>query len=155
MITVKTPLNQQVTGQRLVYIGVQCCLLACSPVPPQGSPIAPTLELGQWVVDPSDTYLLIMDNENFRGSLVLYRITGGSLSSGVVDVRLIWSSNTSNGQFAVAQGDGNLVVYEGQGTAVWDSGTSGNQAQFLSLQSDGNLVVYGFPCIWNLGPQSS
>ena len=48
-----------------------------------------------------------------------------------------------NGQFTLdMQTDGNLVEYEG-GTAIWASGTSGND--FLAFQGDCNVVIYAPP----------
>jgi hypothetical protein len=43
----------------------------------------------------------------------------------------------------VMQGDGNLVLYGGQGQALWSAGTNGTgSANQVVLQGDGNLVVY-------------
>jgi hypothetical protein len=41
----------------------------------------------------------------------------------------------------VFQGDGNLVLYDKKGTALWWSGTIGRGAKTV-FQADGNLVVY-------------
>lgn len=56
----------------------------------------------------------------------------------------------------VMQGDGNLVLYEQNGPAVWSSGTYGQDCsggQCLAVfQSDGNFVVYnGVTPLWNSG----
>jgi hypothetical protein len=40
------------------------------------------------------------------------------------------------------QGDGNLVVYDAAGTAVWASGTHREPGSRLFMQNDGNLVIY-------------
>ncbi len=40
------------------------------------------------------------------------------------------------------QGDGNFVLYDANGAAVWASGTYGNDGARLTVQDDGNLVVY-------------
>ncbi|HEY3458138.1 MAG TPA: choice-of-anchor D domain-containing protein [Bryobacteraceae bacterium] len=56
----------------------------------------------------------------------------------------------------VMQGDGNLVLYRQDGTAIWNTGTYGqdcgaNQC-FAAFQGDGNLVVYnGSKPLWNSG----
>jgi hypothetical protein len=42
----------------------------------------------------------------------------------------------------VLQGDGNLVLYNKNGKALWASGTAGNAGDRLEVQTDGNLVVY-------------
>lgn len=41
----------------------------------------------------------------------------------------------------VVQSDGNAVIRDSRGTAVWSSGTSGNPGAVLSLQTDGNVVL--------------
>ncbi len=47
------------------------------------------------------------------------------------------------------QGDGNLVLYKG-GSALWSSGTYGNDGASAVMQGDGNLVVYyGGAAVWS------
>jgi hypothetical protein len=41
------------------------------------------------------------------------------------------------------QSDGNLVLYRGDGPALWSSGTAGQTPDHVLMQSDGNLVIYG------------
>jgi hypothetical protein len=41
----------------------------------------------------------------------------------------------------IMQGDGNLVLYNHNGKALWSSGTFGNVGDRLEVQTDGNLVV--------------
>lgn len=41
------------------------------------------------------------------------------------------------------QGDGNLVLYRGDGVALWSSGTTGLTPGHVTMQADGNLVIYG------------
>ena len=49
---------------------------------------------------------------------------------------------SENGKYKlVLQGDGNLVVYESQGKALWNSDTLGSGAIECVMQSDGNLVL--------------
>ncbi|WP_285726949.1 hypothetical protein [Geothrix rubra] len=65
---------------------------------------------------------------------------------------------SQNGAYRVLlQGDGNLVVYNGNLTvAYWDSATSGywiGSSGRLTMQSDGNLVIYNsnnYP-YWDIG----
>lgn len=54
--------------------------------------------------------------------------------------RAIWATNRS-GVFAIVQGDGNLVEYA-SGGPVWASNTVGTGANRLVVQNDGNLVLY-------------
>ena len=42
----------------------------------------------------------------------------------------------------VYQGDGNLVLYDANGTALWSSGTAGVSTGRTVMQGDGNLVIY-------------
>ena len=54
--------------------------------------------------------------------------------------RAIWATNRS-GVFAIVQGDGNFVEYSST-AAVWASNTVGKGGNRLIVQSDGNLVLY-------------
>lgn len=49
------------------------------------------------------------------------------------------------------QGDGNLVLYNCCGTALWHTGTWGHPGSFAVMQNDGNLVVYtaARTALWN------
>lgn len=62
---------------------------------------------------------------------------GERLSSGQV---LVPSSNSCNCQ-AIMQTDGNFVIFKGS-SALWNTGTSGNQAAYLVFQNDSNLVIF-------------
>ena len=42
----------------------------------------------------------------------------------------------------VLQSDGNLVVYDKNGSAKWATGTNGHSAGWLVLGSDGSLRLY-------------
>ncbi len=53
----------------------------------------------------------------------------------------LWASSTSDATRFAVQDDGNLVLYNSAGTAVWSSETSGNAGATLVLQDDGNLVL--------------
>lgn len=68
---------------------------------------------------------------NQGGRLVLYK-----------GPTVLWSTNTSTGQRAVMQGDGNMVLYTATNQAVWNTGTYGNAGARLVVQNDGNVVVY-------------
>jgi hypothetical protein len=61
-----------------------------------------------------------------------------------------WGSGNS-GNHLVVQGDGNIVLYDGNGSAVWATNTAGNSGAHLALQDDGNMVVYyGSTPLWSL-----
>jgi hypothetical protein len=46
------------------------------------------------------------------------------------------------GDHLVVQGDGNIVLYNGSGAAIWATGTDPLSGAYLSMQEDGNIVVY-------------
>jgi len=50
----------------------------------------------------------------------------------------------------IFQNDGNLVVYQSNGIAIWASNTNGS---ILSVQEDGNIVIYDseYSPVWNTG----
>lgn len=52
-----------------------------------------------------------------------------------------WSQNINNAHSLTMQADGNLVVRNAQGAAVWATGTDGNPNARLVMQADGNLVI--------------
>ncbi len=58
---------------------------------------------------------------------------------------------SSNCYKLVLQGDGNLVIYNGSGTVIWNTGTNGKGGYRAVFQSDGNFVIYtsGGSAIWN------
>ena len=59
---------------------------------------------------------------------------------------------TDGSYIATFQTDGNLVVYDRSGKAVWASGTNGKGATVCTLQGDGNLVIYnGNQPLWATG----
>ena len=76
------------------------------------------------------------------GNLVLYYGAAGIRPA-------LWSSGTSQrpdgfcATHLTLQPDGNLVLYEVGGAALWDSGTVGKEADRLVVQGDCNLVLYG------------
>lgn len=50
-------------------------------------------------------------------------------------------TNSSNTNLTM-QGDGNLVLQDASGTALWASNTAGNPGAYATMQEDGNFVVY-------------
>ncbi|MEV6301266.1 hypothetical protein AB0M02_17790 [Actinoplanes sp. NPDC051861] len=55
----------------------------------------------------------------------------------------IWKSPAGGGVRLRNQGDGNLVLLDDGGAAVWGSGTATKGASLLTVQDDGNLVLRG------------
>ncbi|MGE5453447.1 MAG: immunoglobulin-like domain-containing protein [Acidobacteriota bacterium] len=65
---------------------------------------------------------------------------------------------SSDGRYALRlQGDGNLVLRNSGGTALWASGTYGKSGQRLTMQGDGNLVLYtqAGAAVWSTGTSGS
>ena len=64
------------------------------------------------------------------------------------------SLRSSNDQFSlVLQEDGNLVLYDQGGAAIWATGTDGQDIARVRMQQDGNLVLYapGGDAAWASG----
>jgi hypothetical protein len=54
-----------------------------------------------------------------------------------------WSIYSPSEQLQlIMQSDGNLVLYDGAGKALWASGTDGHPGAWATMQTDGNFVVY-------------
>jgi len=52
---------------------------------------------------------------------------------------------SGNGEYRLAmQHDGNLVLYDKTGKALWASNTNNVAIQTCAMQSDGNLVLYRY-----------
>lgn len=58
---------------------------------------------------------------------------------------------SADGRFVLPmQQDGNLVLYQGVGQAIWSSNTGGSGATKMIFQNDGNLVIYkGSDAVWS------
>jgi hypothetical protein len=63
------------------------------------------------------------------------------------------NTNGSAADEAVMQEDGNFVLYTSSGSAVWSSGTVGNDGAYLAVQNDGNVVIYSTSgkALWDTG----
>jgi hypothetical protein len=96
--------------------------------PPSGSP---------WATNSASSNQLIRVNNRLNGN---YSILAGQ------------EMTTPNRNYhLVMQGDGNLVLYRSNGSAVWATNTAGSGASYLTMQEDGNLVLYtsSGQAIWN------
>ena len=94
--------------------------------------------MGGWMSTNRRVHLVLQRDGNF----VLYK-----------DGRAAWQTKTTNGQVALWQPDGNLVVYAGWGTnPIWASNTAG-QGEYLAAQDDGNVVIYNanWRPVWQTG----
>jgi len=59
---------------------------------------------------------------------------------------VLWATGTTqvpNAQLVLQKGDGNLVLYDSGGRAMWNAHTAGQGAVEALLQDDCNFVVYG------------
>ena len=84
------------------------------------------------------------------GEAVTFTSRGGVFSQTAPD-SLASGESLLPGQFLISpnygyqliyQPDGNLVLYRGDGTALWSSGTSGHTPGHAIMQTDGNFVIY-------------
>ncbi|RFA12505.1 hypothetical protein B7R22_15405 [Subtercola boreus] len=75
------------------------------------------------------------------GTLAEYK---WSSASGFVEYGLggFWVESRTDNSKLVFQTDGNRVLYNDSGRALWHSQTHGRGASKISLQSDGNVVIY-------------
>jgi hypothetical protein len=85
--------------------------------------------------------------------IMIPAVAGASLRSELTAGQVLTEGQaltSSNGQYsAVLQGDGNFVVYNASGRALWADGINNNYGEnFIVLQGDGNLVDY----LWNSRP---
>ncbi|HVG90257.1 MAG TPA: RHS repeat-associated core domain-containing protein, partial [Alphaproteobacteria bacterium] len=97
------------------------------------------LPSGKCIVSPHGQYFLLMNTD---GNFFIYdwaHCTG------------TWGPGTQGhpGAYAIFQTDGNLVVYDANGTALWNSGTSGTYAERLDLNDDGRIIIW--KSAWNSG----
>ena len=98
------------------------------------------------IYSPSGKYALAMQND---GGLVLYSIAP---LNGLPKDNSLWSASYANDNYprqnlpfqAIVQPDGQFIVYNNKGAAVWGSNTwrQGTNTYYLKLQDDGNLVLY-------------
>jgi hypothetical protein len=100
-------------------------------------------------LDPYFTWMAYA--EAASGYSVLLTATTESLAAGQqMPAGYALVSNTG-GYNLQMQSDGNLVLYNCCGTALWHTGTYPNPGALAVLQNDGNLVVYNAAgvLLWN------
>ena len=115
------------------------------PFPPSSCSIGTYLVAGQFlfpgqcITSPRGQYFLLMNTD---GNFFIY---DWAHAAGT------WGPGTQGhpGAYAVFQTYGNLVVYDVNGTPLWDSGTSGTYAERLDLEDDGRIIIW--KSAWNSG----
>jgi RHS repeat-associated protein len=97
------------------------------------------LPSGKCIVSPHGQYFLLMNTD---GNFFIYDWAHGTGT---------WGPGTQGhpGAYAIFQTDGNLVVYDVNGTALWNSGTSGTFAERLDMNDDGRIIIW--KSAWNSG----
>jgi RHS repeat-associated protein len=97
------------------------------------------LPSGKCIVSPHGQYFLLMNTD---GNFFIYDWAHGTGT---------WGPGTQGhpGAYAIFQTDGNLVVYDVNGTALWNSGTSGTNAERLDMNDDGRIIIW--KSAWNSG----
>jgi hypothetical protein len=92
------------------------------------------LKPGDAVLSNNKAAMLVFQTD---ANLVLYRVDAGG------GTHAIWASNTNAapGNVQFQKGDGNFVLYDVQGHALWASNTV-NRGHILRVQDDCNAVIY-------------
>jgi hypothetical protein len=86
--------------------------------------------------------------ESSNGKFAMVMQPDGNLVIYNASGHAIWSTRTRGSNTVVMQPDGNLVVYSWSGKALWASASHGG-GPILAMQNDGNLVIYsGSRPIW-------
>lgn len=93
---------------------------------------------GQEFVSSSGEYQLIFQEDS---NLVLYRRNNDGNCP-------IWATNTwaegeATNKSVLLQRDGNFVLYDGEGRALWAASSNYNAVRpFIVVQNDGNVCLY-------------
>ena len=156
-VTVITNPGLRVTGATLMAPsstqfpqGVPSTVVTTIPVPPTTA----TLKQGQWIMDPSGEYVLILDGQK---GLVLYQVVGnGDPNSGKFLGLAVWGPNGATGAVFCAQSDGNAVVYDSkfpdQLNPTWHGNNGGSNAQYLFVSENGSFAVVQYSPTWGTTP---
>lgn len=107
---------------------------------------------GSELVSPSGEYTFTFQQDS---NLVLYRNQGDGNREAIWDSGTYQSDPSPNAQ-ALLQRDGNFVIYDGNGQALWASETFGygGSQPYIVVQDDGNVVFYDAEmegAFWNTG----
>lgn len=155
-VSVTTPSNLQVKGITLMATpqgnvypqGVPSTAVPTVP-PPTTAPSATsqvTLTVGQWIVDPSGKFVLILEQNK---GLSLYRVISGSPTSGSFQGTNVFGPEGKGGAYFLAQSDGNACVYPSNSIhPVWNANNGGSSAQYLFVQENGCFVEIQCKGIW-------
>jgi len=74
---------------------------------------------------------------------LIYQASDGNLVLYDFSGLAIWANGLdTNAGYAQMQGDGNFVVHDASGAVRWATGTNGHSGGYLVVQNDGNVVVY-------------
>ena len=130
--------------------GIPAVALQTVPVPPKTA----TLKPGQWIMDPSGEFVLILDAQK---GLVLYQVVGNSdPTSGQFQGLAVWGPNGATGTVFCAQSDGNAVVYDssfpGKLNPLWHANNGGSSAQYLFVQENGSFALVQYSAVWASPP---
>jgi hypothetical protein len=156
-VTVTTSANLQVTGITLLAPpagntfpgGVPSTAVATVP-PPQISQTWPsTLRVGQWIMDPSGQFVLILEANK---GLSLYQVSSGNPTSGSFQGDNVFGPAGAGGAYFCAQADGNAVVYDSSFpkslNPTWHANNGSGNAQYLFVQKNGCFVEVQCKGVW-------
>jgi hypothetical protein len=120
------------TGSYQSRIPAAQAAIARLSLPPLTSilPAGRVMAAGEQLTSSGGGYRFVMQDD---GNAVLYR-----------DSTPLFATNTSGrpSSSLILQGDGNLVIYDSTGNALWAASAFPGSGAFLALQPDGNLVEY-------------
>ena len=117
--------------------------IAIPTAPGGGNPTTATLTMGQWIMDPTHEYVLMLTSQG----LVLYQVIGnGDPTTGRFQGSIKWGPEGGDNSFVFcAQSDGNAVVYDNQFPTQWNpqwaANKGGSNAQYLFVNENGSFAV--------------